>query len=172
VFKQSLKAGFGLEGYICIKQKEGQWTSDRKMIPIEVYSEDYVTLSQDDEGNQGYDETILAKHIYLDEFNVWEAMIRDALTEGRIPVDDSQIHRILTPILSDDNNNLLHHLCYAYPERLTEIIELPGFHQFYSKSENMFPIFFNFNGQSPISLALAARDNESFYILLDTMLEY
>ena len=43
---------------------------------------------------------------------------------------------------------------------------------YYKKIEHIYPIFFNFFGQSQIELALEATDYESFYILIELLLSY
>ena len=53
-----------------------------------------------------------------------------------------------------------------------EILELSAFEEFYKKIPNRHPIFFNFFGQSQINLAFAATDFESFYIFIDTLINY
>jgi hypothetical protein len=46
---------------------------------------------------------ILSRHLYFDDFNIWEALIRDALVEGRLEINDYQLVRVLTPVLYDNN---------------------------------------------------------------------
>ena len=54
---------------------------------------------------------------------------------------------------------------------MTEILSMPGFLDYYDASKKMFPIFYNFFGETHINIALLAHDNASFYILLDTFIE-
>jgi hypothetical protein len=79
---------------------------------------------------------------------------------------------VLTPVLYDNNQNLIHHLSFNKKEKLVEILEMPSVAMFYNKIEHRYPIFFNFFGQSQINLALEATDYESFYILQELMLAY
>lgn len=48
---------------------------------------------------------------------------------------------------------------------------MPGFKEFYDESRKMFPIFFNFFGQTQLTMALNANDNQSFYLLLSIFIE-
>jgi len=61
---------------------------------------------------------------------------------------------------------LLFHFCYNKPDILEEIINLPGFEEYYKADKKMFPIFYNFFGVSQISITLAAHDKKSFYKLM------
>lgn len=96
----------------------------------------------------------MIRHDYFEDFTIWEAMIRDALVEGRIEISENQMSRVLTPVLSDHNNNLIHHLSYNKKEKLEEILSMPGFESYYKKVEGRKPIFFNFYGDSQINIAL------------------
>jgi hypothetical protein len=79
--------------------------------------------------------------------------------------------RILTPVLSDNNNNLLHHFSYNHFDKLTQILELNSFSDYYNTQKKMFPIFYNFFGQTQLSIALQANDYKSFYKILDIFIE-
>jgi hypothetical protein len=70
-------------------------------------------------------------------------------------------------VLSDNNNNLLHHFSYNHLDSLEMIVEMPGFESYYDVEKKMFPIFYNFYGETQINIALLAHDNPSFYKLLD-----
>ena len=37
---------------------------------------------------QGFDDVILSRHLYFDDFNIWEALIRDALVEERLEINE------------------------------------------------------------------------------------
>jgi hypothetical protein len=80
------------------------------------------------------------------------------------------MNRFLTPVITDHCNNLLFHFCYNSYEKLEKIITMPGFEEYYISSKKMHPIFYNFFGQSQITIALMAHDNKSFYKLLDVMI--
>jgi hypothetical protein len=107
-----------------------------------------VTLLPDEEDNQGFDMTILARHIYKYDFTIWEAMIRDALVEGRLEITDNQLSRVLTPVISDHNNNLIHHLSFNKKDRLVQIFEMPGLDRYYREIPYRHPFFFNLFGKS------------------------
>ena len=49
---------------------------------------------------------------------------------------------------------------------------MPGFHNFYQNSKDKNPIFFNFYGDTPLTIALKFQDYQSFYLLVDTLLKY
>jgi len=117
-FKQSLHKNFSIGGYICITEEYSEWQTSSKLLSLVVHTDDFVTVKPDDEGNQGYDETILVRHCYLNDFTILEAMIRDALVEGRIEVTHHQLERVLAPVMSDNNNNVIHHLSFNNLERI------------------------------------------------------
>jgi hypothetical protein len=48
---------------------------------------------------------------------------------------------------------------------------MPGFEAYYNTEKKMFPVYFNFFGETQINLALAAHDNTSFYLLLELILK-
>lgn len=79
------------------------------------------------------------------------------MLQGSLPVTNDQIFRLLTPVLTDNNNSLLHHFSYNYFERLKAILEMSSFQDYYKTQKKMFPIFYNFFGQSQISIALQAN---------------
>jgi hypothetical protein len=107
----------------------------------------------------------------LINYNIWEALIRDAILSGSVPITHEQMFRLLTPVLSDNNNNLLHHFSYNHLDQLTQIIQMNSFEEYYVTKKKMFPIFFNFFGQTQLSIALQSNDNASFYKLLDIFLK-
>ena len=69
------------------------------------------------------------------------------------------------PAISDNNNNLLAYISYINIDNLKKVLNMPMFEQFYRKEKKMFPIFFNFFGESQLNMALLANDHESFYRL-------
>lgn len=46
-----------MDGYIHITEDQGDWDSKNPMLPVVLKAADFVTLFQDDEGNQGSDES-------------------------------------------------------------------------------------------------------------------
>jgi len=48
---------------------------------------------------------------------------------------------------------------------------MPGFESYYSLKKKMFPIFFNFFGETQINIAMNAHDTNSFYMLLEVMIK-
>ena len=108
----------------------------------------------------------MIRHLYQNNYNIWESIFRDAIATERLQITYDQINRFLSPVITDHGNNLLFHFCYNKPEKLEEIINLPGFEEYYKSDKKMFPIFYNFFGVSQIKIALAAHDNKSFYKLM------
>jgi len=88
------------------------------------------------------------RHLYHLSYNIWESIIRDAMQKEIIAVTPELIARFLTPVITDHNNNLLHHISYNRIDQLQEIIAMPGFAEYYSVEKKMFPIFYNFFGET------------------------
>lgn len=57
-------------------------------------------------------------------------------------------------MLGDKNRNLIHHLSASHYNMLSDILKMPGFHSFYLRYQDKDPIFFNFYGDTPMTLAL------------------
>ena len=64
IFKRMLIQQYNLKGYIMITEDQGQWDSSNPLFPVQLMAADFVTVFQDDEGNQGSDESVLVKHLY------------------------------------------------------------------------------------------------------------
>jgi hypothetical protein len=75
-------------------------------------------------------------------------------------------------VLTDSNNNLLAYVSYMQHEKLESILSMPGFDVYYLESYKMFPIFFNFHGESQLTMALAANDTTSFNLLLQAFIKH
>ena len=85
------------------------------------------------------------------------------MATGEIEINEAEISRFLQPVLTDHNNNLVAYYSYTHLEKLTRILNMPGFDRYYQEEKKMFPIFFNFFGESQLTIALSANDTESFY---------
>lgn len=105
----------------------------------------------------------MIRHLYQNNYNIYESIFRDALATERIEITYDQMPRFLSPVITDSGNNLLFHFCYNHPDKLEEIINQPGFEKYYRADRQMFPIFYNFQGVSQMTIALAALDYASFY---------
>lgn len=81
------------------------------------------------------------------------------MVKGIIEITYDQMYRFLTPTISDDNNNLLAYFSYNNLKILEQILNMPGFEEYYITEKKMFPIFFNFFGQTHLTIALGAHDN-------------
>jgi len=160
-----------MDGYIHITEDQGDWDSKNPMLPVVLKAADFVTLFQDDEGNQGSDESSLIKNLYFLDYNIFESLIRDGMLQGQIPITHDQLRRFLTPVMTDHNNSLMHHFSYNHLEQLETIIEMPGFEDYYKVDKKMFPIYYNFFGETQINIALLAHDNDSFYRLLAILIK-
>lgn len=50
-FKRMLKQQYNLSGYICITEDQGAWDGERAYLPVQLMSDDFVTVFQDEGGN-------------------------------------------------------------------------------------------------------------------------
>ena len=171
ISKRVLRNQYMMDGYIHITENQGDWDSIDPKLPVTLKAADFVTVFQDDDGNQGSDESGLVKNLYFLEYNIWESLIRDGMLQGNIPITHDQLSRFLTPVMTDHNNNLLHHFSYNHLDQLETILEMPGFEEYFNTEKKMFPIFYNFFGETQINIALLAHDNPSFYKLLDAFVK-
>jgi hypothetical protein len=73
-----------MNGFISLQEEHGDWDNANKYTPINVHGQDFLTLQSKQSHEQGFDEVILSRNLYFDDFNIWEALIRDALVEGRL----------------------------------------------------------------------------------------
>lgn len=53
-------------------------------------------------------ETTLLCLTYNNNFTIWEAMLREGILKGNVEINDNQLDRILSPVLGDNNDCLLH----------------------------------------------------------------
>jgi len=118
-FKRCLNS-FGIKGYFSIQEKNGGWQQDIKYIPINVHAADLLTVDEIDD--QSFDETILAQHSYLNMYNIWEGLIRDAVAEGLVEITPHQLPRIFRPVLGDHGRSLIHHLSSNYFKKLSQML--------------------------------------------------
>ena len=88
----------------------------------------------------------MIRHLFQNNYTIWDSIFRDAMATERIAVTYEQMNRFLTPVINDHGNNLMFHFCYQKSELLEEIICLPGFEEYYKQEKKMFPIFYNFFG--------------------------
>lgn len=85
-------------------------------------AQDYVTVFQDEMGNQGSDTTVLVKNVFNLRYDIWESFIRDAMLQGTLKVTHELLDRLVAPVISDYGNNLLHHFSYHHLAQLEEIL--------------------------------------------------
>ena len=78
----------------------------------------------------------------------------------------------MNPVLSDNNENLVHKLSHHNIEKLHQIFSGTdaGISQ-EDLDQKRYPIFFNFDGKSPIDMALDASDFDSFHLLLNKTID-
>jgi hypothetical protein len=84
----------------------------------------------------------------LNNYNIWESILRDALATGKMEITYEQINRFLSPVITDHGSNLMFHFCYNNSDKLDEIMNLPGFEEYYLPEKKMFPIYYNFFGET------------------------
>jgi hypothetical protein len=77
-------------------------------------------------------------------------MVRTALWHNQVEINEYQLARVLVPVLGDFNRNLIHHFCNMNSKNLREIFRMQGFENYYSKFAEKSPIFFDFNGKTPL----------------------
>jgi len=79
IYKRVLLESYNMEGYITITQEHGNWDSSSPKLPVLLMAQDYVTVFQDEMGNQGSDTTVLVKNVFNLRYDIWESFIRDAM---------------------------------------------------------------------------------------------
>jgi len=55
-------------------------------MPVTLYTDDFVTLFQDEDGNQGSDELALVRHLFQNNYNIWESIFRDAMAKEEMEI--------------------------------------------------------------------------------------
>jgi NAD(P)H-hydrate repair Nnr-like enzyme with NAD(P)H-hydrate epimerase domain len=55
-------------------------------MPVTLYTADFVTLFQDEDGNQGSDELSVARHLFQNNYNIWESIFRDAMAKEEMEI--------------------------------------------------------------------------------------
>jgi hypothetical protein len=75
-------------------------------------------------------------------------------------------------VLGDHNRSLIHHLSCNNIELLQKILQMPGVEQCFEDTDVKTPIFFNFFGKTPLSIAMKGRDYATFYKLVEFLLSY
>ena len=81
VFKQILFQQYQTSGYIRITEDQGNWDTSESYMPVTLYTADFVTLIQDEDGNQGSDEMSVVRHLFQNNYNIWESIFRDAMAK-------------------------------------------------------------------------------------------
>lgn len=112
VFKQILFHQYNTNGYIRITEDQGEWDHLESFMPVSLHTADFVTLIQDEDGNQGSDESSVMRHLFQNNYNIWESIFRDAMAHERMEITYEQMNRFLAPVITDHCNNLLFHFCY------------------------------------------------------------
>ena len=76
-----------MDGYISLQEQSANWGTVEPLTIVNVHAADVLAITPDFKcGEQGYDETVLVQHVYLNKFTIWEGIIRDALAERRIEI--------------------------------------------------------------------------------------
>ena len=107
-------------GYLLVDETVVNWSSRFKLLPIKLNSSDhiktrFITIKDSQTGRKesvevysGYAETTILCQTYNNNFTIWEAMLRDGILKGKVEINDHQLERILSPVLGDNNDSLLH----------------------------------------------------------------
>ena len=159
-----------LDFYLCIDETVVNWSSRHKLLPIKIQLADYVNTRTDDITDETYishyTETTLLCLTYNNDFTIWEALIRRGLLLREIEIADSQLDRICNPCLADDNNSLVHKMSQHSIKDLNKLFAKTSISDHFNQQNKRYPIFLNFEGESPIDLAMKSFDFESFDYLL------
>ena len=154
--------------YLCIDESIVNWDSRHKLLPICVKFADY--LKADGQGGERvlgpYEEMTMLTLTYNNQFTIWEALIRQGLLHGRVEINDGQLQRLTAPVLSDNNESLIHKLSRHNLPRLTKVFQGTSIGETRDDANKRYPIFLNFDGKSPLDLALDYSDFDSFQFLL------
>ena len=187
--------GGKFEFYICIDETVVNWSSRHKLLPIKIQLADYVHKREApqpflvDKYEAGanskasqqinsdpieyythYTETTLLCLTYNNDFTIWEALIRRGLLQREVEISDSQLDRICNPVLADDNNSLLHKMSQHSIKDLNKLFAKTAIAEHFNQQNKRYPLFLNFDGESPLDLAMKSFDFESFdYLLQQTI---
>ena len=112
--------------YLSIDESIVNWGSRRKLLPLCVRCADFIMSETNTEGkvvHLNYDEFTILTQTYDNQFTIWECLIRERLGEGSIEIDENQLHRLINPVLSDNNENLIHKLSRHNLPKLRKIFD-------------------------------------------------
>ena len=98
-------------GYLLMDEMTVDW-SRAKQLPLKIMRKDHLIRRCENEPLKDYREYSIMTHVYNNDFNIFEAKIRQLILHDDIEINDNQLDRICNPVLSDNNKNLLHHLSY------------------------------------------------------------
>ena len=161
--------GAKIEGsYLCIDESIVNWDSRHKLLPICVRFRDYLYADAKDGERvlRYYEEMTMLTLTYNNQFTIWEALIRQGLLHGRVEINDGQLQRLTNPVLSDNNENLIHKLSRHHLPHLTKVFQGTSIGETRNDANKRYPIFLNFDGKSQLDLALEDSDFDSFQFLL------
>ena len=162
------------KGYLKIDEMNVDWEHSRD-LPIQIMRRDYI-VHEDcrDEKSLAidYKEYFILQQKYNNNFNIFEAVIRDSIIKERVQITEDQIHRVLNPVLSDNNRSILHHLSARRLPTLQKLFSFTKLREYVSDREKRFIFFLDFENKSPLCYALNNFDLESFKFLLQQLVEY
>jgi hypothetical protein len=81
----------------------------------------------------------------------------------------------LTPVLSDNNKNLLHH--FAIQNNLLQLeavfknCDFDKLSKFINREQKLFPFFLDFDGESAMDYAISQKLSHTFYLLVEKLIQ-
>ena len=86
VYKKILLEFYNTNGYIKITEELGHWDLKESFMPTILMSADFVTVFQDEEGNQGSDELSLSRQLFANNYAIWDSIFRDAMATDKMEI--------------------------------------------------------------------------------------
>lgn len=141
------------KGYLMVDEMSVDWDV-AKVLPLKVMRKDYIVKRKEDGRPVDYKEYWIVNHKYNNEFNIFEAIIRNAIIAEKIAISDTQLDRICSPVLSDNNKSVLHHLSYRRFNNLQTLFLKTNISDYINTAEKHFYFFMDFDGKSPLDFAI------------------
>ena len=109
---------------------------------------------------------------YLLDINIWDILIRQGLINRTVEISPYQKERIVFPVLSNDNKNLLHIFSVNNFEALQEVFLKCEIESCLDFSKKLFPIFKDLKNKSPLEYAYENKQYLLFNFLLRKLIEF
>jgi hypothetical protein len=81
-----------------------------------------------------------------------------------------QLERVFQPVINDQNKNLLHYFCNNNLPALQKVF-MQDCSKCLNKTNKQFPLFKDFNDNSPLDQAFERKDDQIFNFLLKKLIE-